>query len=203
MKIIFSYAALSALIMLVCFTAYAQKPEMKIGYNFNTPVSNSFKNFISNTSFRGFNGELAYPVNNLLIGVGVSYSDFYQKYPRQVVATKDGNISAVVSNSVQTIPILAKATYNFSKKGLLRPYAALGAGMNFVQYTHYLGEFADAKSTLKPAVQGDAGVNIFVSELRGSGINVGASFNYLPFNYSETKNLNNWGVHAGIFFLLR
>ncbi len=199
------YSALSVLIMMAFITVQAQqKLEMKLGYNFNTPVGSSFKSFIGNTSFRGFNGELAYPVSNqLMIGLGVSYNDFYQKYPRQVVASKYGDISAVISNSVQTTPVVAKVTYSFLNEGLLRPYAALGAGINLIQYNQYLGKFGDAASKVKPAMQADAGINFTLSKLRNAGINLGANFNYLPFNYNDVKNLNNWGVHAGIFFPLK
>jgi long-subunit fatty acid transport protein len=204
MKKIFRYSALSVMVMLAFLTGHAQeKLQLKLGYNINSPVGD-FKNEISKTSFRGFNGELAYPLNDrLLIGLGVSYNDFYQKYPRQLLATKNGDISAVLSNSVQTTPIVAKVSYNFTREGLLRPYASLGGGVNLIQYNQYLGEFGDGKSAVKPAVIADAGVNFILSKFRGSGLNLGANFNYLPFNYNDVKNLNNWGVHAGIFFPLR
>lgn len=205
MKKFCKYSTLSVLIMMAFLPGQAQqKPVVKLGYSFNTPVGTSFKNVISNTSFRGFNGELAYPVNSqVLVGLGVSYNDFYQKYPRQVIATKYGDISAVISNSIQTTPIVAKVTYSFLKQGLLRPYAGLGAGVNFIRYNQYLGEFPDATSSVKPAMQADAGVNFTLSKLRGTGINIGANFNYLPFNYDDVKNLNNWGIHAGILFPLK
>jgi outer membrane protein W len=205
MNRIFKYAGFLALIMLAVVTGQAQqKLQMKLGYNVNTPVGSSFRNAISNTSFRGANGEITYPINSQLnVGLGVSYSDFYQKYPRQLYSSKDGDISAVLTNSIQITPVLAKVNYNLTKEGSVRPYVGLGAGFNVVNYNQYLGEFPDSKTSVHAAVSGDAGVNIPLSRTKSAGINLGANFNYLPFNYNDVKNLNNWGVHAGVFFALK
>lgn len=202
MKKLFQYATVALIMSMAYFAGQAQQPlQLKVGYNVNTPVG-SFKNFIGKTSFRGVNGEISYLINDQVsVGLGASFSDFYQKYPRRVYDTKDGNISAVVTNSIQTMPVLAKASYNFLK-GTVKPYVGIGAGMNLISYNQYLGEFPDGKALIKPAFSGDAGVNIPVGKLKSGGINLGANFNYLPFNYNEVKNLNNWGVHAGVFFPL-
>ncbi len=206
MKHFFRYAGLSACIIIIAsLNSHAQqKLQLKIGYSVNTPIGSSFKNFISNTSFRGANGELVYSVNDQLsLGLGVSYNDFYQKYPRQLIDTKYGEISAVVSNSIQVTPVVAKVNYSFVKGGSMQPYAGLGAGFNVINYNQYRGEFPESKTTLKPALQADAGINIPLNKVRGIGLNIGANFNYMPFNYNEIKTLNNWGIHAGFFFPLR
>lgn len=205
MKKIFNYAGLLALTLMAVVASQAQqKLQMKIGYDINTPAGASFRNSITNTSFRGVSGEITYPINSQLnVGLGVSFSDFYQKYPRHVYSTKNGDISAVLTNSIQTTPVLAKINYNLTKEGLVKPYVGLGAGFNFVNYNQYLGEFPDSKTSVHPAVSGEAGVNILLSKIKAVGLNLGANFNYLPFNYNDVKNLNNWGVHAGIFFPLR
>jgi hypothetical protein len=80
----------------------------------------------------------------------------------------------------------------------------LGAGFNLISYSRYLGEFGDKKTAFKPAVGAEAGINIpFNKETRASGINIGGHFNYLPFKYNEIKNLNNWGLHAAVYFPLK
>lgn len=201
----FKYASLLALVMTAFFSGQAQqKLQMKLGYDVNTPVGASFRNSITNTSFRGANGEITYSINSQLnVGLGVSFSDFYQKYPRQVYSTKNGDISAVLTNSIQTTPVLAKVNYNLTKEGTVRPYVGLGAGLNIVNYNQYLGEFPNSKTSVHPAVSGDAGINIPLSKTKAAGLNLGANFNYLPFNFNDLKNLNNWGLHAGVFFPLR
>ena len=205
MKLIYRISGVMIL-FLVCATALQaqERMQMKIGYNFSVPAGASFKDAVSKPSFRGLTGEITYPVNERIrVGLGISYNDYYQKYPRAVYNSGEGQISAVLTNSIQTTPILAKANYDLGKKGALQPYVGLGAGINWVMYSQYLGEFPDSKSAIKPAISGSAGVNVPFGQSRLAGFNLGASFNYLPFNYNNIKNLNNWGVHAGFYFPLR
>ena len=176
----------------------------KVGYNTGMPIG-SFKDYMGKNSFRGYLGEISYPVNERLkIGLGVTFNDYYEKLPRKLYQTPEGTLSAVVSNSIQTTPIMIKAEYELTKNGWIRPYAGVGAGFNLVSYARYFGEFSDKKSGFKPAVGAEAGINIpFNKETRVSGINLGGHFNYLPFKYNELSNLNNWGIHAAVYFPLR
>src|SRR5688500_4080795 len=76
--------------------------RLKLGYNTAMPVG-SFKDFMGKNSFRGFHGELTYPINDKFdIGLGIASQDYYEKFPRQLYETKDGVISAVLTNSIQT-----------------------------------------------------------------------------------------------------
>ena len=198
-----SVAVIAVLLGSVYATQAQEKLQLKLGYNISTPVG-KFADEIDKTSFRGFTGELAYPLSSKLqVGLGVMYNDYYQKYPRQVYAVDHGSISAVITNSIQTVPILAKVNYNIVQRGFVKPYISVGAGGDLITYKQYLGEFPYSKTAFKPAVNGDAGVNIAMGKTKTAGINLGANFNYLPFNYNGISNLNSWGAHAGIFFALR
>ena len=205
MKKIFIYISVFIAVVAVCSsTAIAQEGvRMRLGYNTGMPVG-SFRDFMGKNSFRGYNGEISFPLNEQLrIGLGVQSNDYYEKFPRAVYDTKDGMVSAVVTNSILTTPILVKANYDLNKKSVVRPYVGLGAGFNLITYRHYLGEFAENKSAFKPAVAAEAGVNIpFNKNTRAAGINAGAHFNYMPFNYKGINNLNNWGLHLGLYFPL-
>lgn len=177
---------------------------LKVGYNTGMPVG-TFKDYMGKNSFRGYRGEILYPVNEKLkIGLGVSFNDFYEKLPRQQYQTSEGTLSAVVSNSIQTTPIMIKGEYELTRNGWIRPYVGLGAGFNLVTYARYYGEFSDKKSGFKPGAAAEAGINIpFNKETRMSGINLGGHFNYLPFKHKEITNLNNWGIHAAVYFPLK
>lgn len=186
-------------------TASAQDRLLfKIGYNTGMPIG-SFKDYMSKNSFRGYRGELLYPVNEQIkVGLGVSFNDYYEKLPRQDYQISEGTLSAVVSNSIQTTPILIKGEYELTKSGWIRPYVGLGAGFDLITYARYFGEFGEKKSAFKPAVAAEGGINIpFNKETRVSGINLGGHFNYLPFKYNTLTNLNNWGAHVAAYFPLR
>lgn len=180
-----------------------QKIQMKLGYHPSFPIG-SFKDFMNENSFRGFMGELSYPVSDRIkVGLGVSYNDFYEKLPRSLHETTQGTVSAVITNSIQTTPIQARGYYDLTS-GNIRPYIGLGIGGNLIGYSQYWGEFGEREYTFKPSFSADAGINIpFNKNTRAAGINLGGHFNYLPYNKNGLENLNNWGVHAGVFFSLK
>jgi opacity protein-like surface antigen len=199
------YSAIAMLFVFGVTEAKAQdRLQFKIGYHPGMPVG-SFKDYMGKNSFRGYLGEIAYPVNERLkIGLGVSFNDFYEKIPRKLYQFEEGTVSAVRTNSIQSTPVLLKASYELTKTGWIRPYVGLGAGFNLASYSRYFGEFGDKKTAFKPAAAAEAGINIpFNRETRISGINIGGHFNYLPFKYNELSNLNNWGLHAAVYFPLR
>lgn len=176
----------------------------KVGYNTGMPVG-SFKDNMSKNSFRGFLGELSYPVNERLkVGLGVSFNDYYEKLSRQFYSFDEGTVSAVLSNSIQTTPITFKAQYELTKSGWIRPYAGIGAGFNLIGYSKYYGEFGTKKTAFKPTAGAEAGINIpFNRETRISGITLGGHFNYMPFKADGLSDLNNWGLHAAVYFPLK
>lgn len=176
--------------------------QMNIGYEMNIP-SGSFRNYITNPAYKGFTAGLAYPINDQLsLGIRVGYNDYYQKYARKVYNEGKGSaVSAVVSNSIQQIPILISADYTILKKGIIRPYVAAGGGMNLISFDQYLGEFDNPQSKVKPALFGDAGVYIPLSKYSSTAIKLGGGYQYAP--YSKGINLDTWGIHAGIRFDLR
>jgi len=205
MKKILVYSGFCVMLMVCMNSVRAQVGEvqMRIGYNTGMPVG-GFKDFMGKNSFRGYFGEVTYGLNDQLrIGLGVQNNDYYEKFPRQIYETKNGTISAVVTNSVQTTPILVKANYELTKKSLVRPYVGLGAGFNLISFSQYLGEFSTTKSAFKPAASAEAGVNIPFNKItRAAGISAGVHYNYMPFKYNGVNNLNNWGLHLGVFFPL-
>lgn len=201
MRSLIKYLGLAAII-LMSTAAHAQHDlQLNIGYNVNIP-SGSFRDYINRPAYKGFTAGLAYPVNDQLsVGLGIGYNDYYQKYPRQVYHTGDGSdVSAVVSNSVQQIPVLLTANYSLLKKGWIRPYVGAGAGVNFVSFDQYLGEFDDPHSLTKWALKGEAGFFVPLSSYSSTALKIGASYNYAPFNSYGVKNLDSWGIEAGIRF---
>lgn len=203
MRTILKYSGIAAIVaLLACPTLHAQDQlEISGGYNVNIPTG-SFKDYITHPAYKGFTVGLAYPVNDQLrVGLSFGYNDFYQKYPRQVYDDGKGNaISAVVSNSVQQLPLLLTANYTLVKKGFIRPYVGAGAGVNFVTFDQYLGEFDDPHTRAKWALKGEAGFYIPLSSYSSTAIKIGGSYNYMPYNSDGVKNLDTWGIEAGIRF---
>ena len=89
-------------------------------------------------SSRGFNGALMFGISKKLsAGLMFGYQDFYQKYPRNIYPTGDHQVtSAVLSNSLQTLPVVAKAmvTPLAGSHSFIQPYISFGAGVSFIDY---------------------------------------------------------------------
>jgi len=201
------YGVIAFLLLAVGTGAQAQYHndlQFNVNYNVNIP-SGAFRNFITNPAWKGFTAGLAYPITSQLrVGLSVGYNDYYQKYPRQVYSEGAGSdVSAVLSNSVQQIPLLATVDYTLLKKGFIRPYVGAGAGVNFVSFDQYLGEFDNPQSSAHFAVRGEAGILIPLSSYSATAIRIGGSYNYAPYNRDGISRLDNWGIHAGVSIPIR
>ena len=208
MKKILSVATV-ALACIILNTANAQDGKVKINlnYDYSLPLG-SFKNdYIKNGSPRGFNADILYWANpKWAIGGGIGYQDYYQKYPRGMYKLDDGSdISAVISNSMQLIPVMAKGVYSplGGSASAVQPYLSAGAGINFVNYSQYLGEFGGTEATGKFTAQAGAGIKIPIGKSKENGFLLGASYNYTPYNKNDIKNLNTVNFQAGFQFKLK
>jgi len=197
----FARPMIALALLLVTGTALkAQGLQFNAAYNINFPTGPSFRNLVDHAAFKGFTAGFAYPVmSRLRVGLSIGYNDYYQKYARQVYSNGPGSdISAVVSNSIQQAPLLVTVDYTFLKKGLLRPYIGAGAGINFITFDQYLGEFDNPVNSTYFAARGEAGLLLPLSKTSGTAVRIGGSFNYAPYKKYGIDDLNNWGVHAGI-----
>lgn len=178
--------------------------KLNLNYSINSPVGD-FKDFISNTSYRGWTASALYGITDKLsVGLGTGYHDFYEKYPRANYKLSTGeDISAVVSNSLQTIPILAQGQYNFLPQATVQPYVGLGVGVNMILYRQFLGEFGNSETRAGFAARPEAGLYIPFRKGGETGVAVNAAYNYMPFNSFGLNGLSNWGAGIGVKFPLR
>lgn len=205
MRSLIKYFVIGAIALTACSAGHAQN-ELQLGldYNVNIPTG-SFRDFVTHPAYKGFTVGLAYPLNDhLSLGLSFGYNDYYQKYPRQVYEDGKGtDISAVVSNSIQQLPLLITANYALLKEGFIRPYVGAGVGLNFVNFDQYLGEFDDPHSMTKLALRGEAGILIPLSDYSSTALKIGGSYNYAPVKSYGVGNLDTWGLQAGIRFPLK
>lgn len=186
------------------------KGDVKVNlfYNYGLPLG-SFKNdLIKDGSPRGFTVDVLYWFKPKWgVGGSVGYQDYYQKTARDVYKLSDGSdISAVVTHSMQLIPIVAKAMYmpNAENERALQPYVSAGAGVNLVNFSEYLGEFSSANATsAKFTAQAGAGVKIPVGKSNRAGFLLGATYNFTPYNEYDIKAISAVNLQAGFQFRLK
>jgi hypothetical protein len=205
MKKIKYMAVAAAMIISLGSVAQDNGLTLKLNYSVASPMGTEFKDLVSKTSFKGIGAELMYHVNSkFAAGIETGSQAFYQKYPRQLYKTSDGgDLSAVVSNNVQTAPILLKAQYSFLPGKLVQPFVALAAGGNIITYNQYAGEFSnDTKTKFGFAARPEAGVFVPFRKATGFGLSLSAGYNYMPFNYNGIDRLDNITGKLGVSFPL-
>lgn len=188
-------------------TTRAQERVLQFDFNYAAGIpAGSFKtDAVDKASFRGWTANLLYNITDKIsVGLGTGFQDFYQKYPRAVYKLAEGGeVSAVLTNSIQTIPILAEFQYRFLPGNVVQPYVGVGVGGNMVVFDQYLGEFDNSKSSFRFAARPEAGVFIPFRKDGPAGIHVFGAYNYMPYKEDGVENLNNWGAGVGIKFPLR
>jgi opacity protein-like surface antigen len=196
----------ASLFLLLNIGAQAQghRVMMNVNYSVNVPTGN-FSDYIGKTSFRGWNASITYRINEkIAIGATTGFQDFYEKTARAMYKDAEGSdISAVVTNSIQTIPLLATVHYSLSAGQSIQPYVGLGVGGNLIMHSRYLGQFATDNNKLGLAARPIAGVFIPVKKDSESGVNISGAFNFMPYKEDGLKNVNSWGINIGAKFPLR
>ena len=198
----------SAIILMCSYlpaTAQTKPLDLSINYNYSIPTSHFKNDLVSNHSPRGFKANLMYPFsNNWSFGLELGFQDYYQKYPRAIYHLgKSQDISAVLSNSIQTVPVLLKAKYFPTLQSFLKPYVSVAAGGNIIDNKQYYGEFGSSQSSFGFRAEGGVGVMIPFKKMGTSGINIAANYDYSPYNKNGYTDLNSVNVQAGIQFHLK
>ena len=200
-----------ALLTMIAFSlgaihAPAQRGEVRMiaSVASATPLGN-FKDVVDKTSVRGADVNILYGLNEKFsLGLNIGFQDFYQKFPRGLYKLSDGSdISAVITNSVQTIPLLATARYNFMPEGRVQPYATAGAGAAFVTNKQYLGEYPNENNKFSFAAKPGIGVYIPFRKQGQVGLNLGVNYHYIAYKEAGISNLSYLGFTAGIGFPMR
>jgi hypothetical protein len=190
------------------FAQTSNKWRCQLGYNISAPLGSLKNDYVKNTSFRGATGELSYTINpKFSLGLHSGYQDYYQKYDRQVYHTAPNeDISAVVSNSMEIVPIMLRGTFSpvGDNASAIKPFVTLGAGVNMVNYRQYLGEFPGSDASGNFAAQVGAGIMVpFSKDKTETGFRLGATYNYGAYDKNDISNLNSVGVNAGVVFALK
>ena len=185
-------------------TATAQKGAVKfdLNYNYSIPVNGFKSDLISNSSPRGIRGGLTYSLNDQLsLGIESGWQDYYQKYPRATYSIgKSQDISAVLSNSIQTTPFLLKANYSLLKSAPIKPFISVGAGANLIDFNQYFGEFVTGNTSVGFIAQGGLGVMIPFRKNSGSAISISGNYDYSPYKKFGYNDLNTINLQAGVVF---
>jgi hypothetical protein len=204
MKLIKIFMAIQ-LFVLLNVAVKAQQGEFRAELNYSVGLpAGSLKDAVEKTSWRG--GEVAFMygiTDRASVGLMFGSQDFYQKYPRTIIHESGSDLSAVVTNSIQTMPFMVKGSMKLAPMGPVQPFVSLGVGGNFIQYRKFYGEFVDSRYTVGFAAQPSIGVHVPFGKESRAGFHIAGGFNYMPFRYNEVDGLHHGVVKAGITVPLR
>jgi outer membrane protein W len=154
-------------------TAAVAQNVWTVNYEIGLPLG-SMSDYVSKTSFRGFsiNGN-TYVSDNISVGGSMSWSAYYEKYPRDTYQLPEGAITSTVWAKMYIMPLLVNIRYNFMPEGTVRPYVGLGTGVYYIQQETEVGLYTDQRNNWRFGLVPEAGL-------------------YYPFGLSD------FGLHARV-----
>jgi hypothetical protein len=163
-----------------------------------------FKDYADKTTLRGANVSFIYGINSRFgAGLDAGFQDFYKKFPRAMYKLEDGSdLSAVISNSVQAIPLLAILKYALTAKGI-QPYLSAAAGGAIIINREYVGEFVNEFNKFTWAIRPALGVYIPFKKEGEVGLNLSGYYNYAGYKGNGLTNLSYAGITIGVGFPAR
>ncbi len=183
--------------------------KINLWYNYAMPMGDFKNNYIGESSTRAASVELLWHLNpQLQLGLGGGVVNFYEKFPRQTFKLADGSdISAVMANNVQSVPVLATVVYsplnNVEEIPLLSPFLQFGAGIAMNQFQRYLGEFTNENlRKTQFAAKAGAGVKFSFGRYKQHGVLAGAHYNFTGFELPQAKNLQYITGGIGLQFAI-
>ncbi|CAL1519900.1 outer membrane beta-barrel protein [Chitinophaga sp. MM2321] len=197
------------LIFAGCIAAQAvsaqSRPPLSVDVNYSIaqPLG-SLKDYSNKTSFRGWSAGLQYMLNDQLsVGIRTGFQDYYERLPRALYPDKTGDVSAVQSRTLQSIPVQATISYAFTKPGsTVIPYGNLGVGAANMNYEKYWGQFVEKNNSWQFMVSPEVGINVPFGKYSPVMFNANVRYNYSPYKYNEITNFNSVQGNIGFKFHL-
>ncbi len=99
-----------------------------LNYGISFPTGNT-KDYISNTSFRGFGFEFGkYVSSSLAVGVSVNWHIFYERTSERIHLDY-ADISGVQDRYINNFPLMLSARYVFLHNAAIHPFIGLNVGV--------------------------------------------------------------------------
>jgi outer membrane protein W len=193
---------IASIIFLSAASGYAQQDFIAGGWEINFP-NNS--NYLTKTSFAG--GKIDYRhfiKKNFSLGLAINWATYEQYIPRQTFVKPDGN-SAVTSDYVAQsyqLPFTVTAHYYFKETKLLKPYAGVAMGGQYLGQSLYYNVYESDNYNWGFVVRPELGVIIKPSDYEKWGILVAVNYSYAT-NKTDLLNLKsfqNFGITIGVAY---
>lgn len=159
-------------------------PIWTIGYSMALGVGD-LNDYISDTSFRGFEVTLLWPATTgLFFGVGFGYNGFYERKPQQTrQLTENSAVTARAYNYTDAWPLAAVGRFVFLQPNSpVRPYLGIRTGVTLMDSTTLVTDRSVNDSTAGWLLAPEAGILAHLSK------SVMASLQY-SFNFTTADTI--------------
>jgi outer membrane protein W len=176
--------------MFVGAGAFAQEKYFYVNWDVNKPLTNT--NWVSDVSTRGIKAGYRVFINERFsAGLDIGATTFDQYQPKTTIESPGGAITTDYFKYIYSYSAVASGQYYFKAKDETRllPYAGLGLGANYNEYTLYYNIYTDKNSGWGFLARPEAGLLFRISERRSLGLMAAIHYDYSTnkapmFNYS-------------------
>ncbi len=197
-------AILSILVFFACATAYAQPKYVYVGLDYNAPMSN--KEWIGKGSARGIRaGYRTFITDRISAGIDIGSTAIYEYKPTRTIEYSSGAITTDYFNYIYSYSAVISGQYNFlvGDGDIVFPYAGLGLGANYNEYTQYYNIYTNADNAFGFLVRPEAGILVRFGTRRSVGAMAAIHYDYSTNKNAEFgyKNFTTAGFSIGLMFM--
>lgn len=165
----------------------------------------TFGTYMDNTTLRNYNVALdfVFPKTNLSAGVSIGSQYFQNRIGRQVYSSDNQDVSAVQTRTFSAIPVVVTGSYHFGNvNALIRPYVQVGAGGAFAELINYWGTIPTGDNGFRFVAQAGAGVRVLFKKQGKLGLEAGATYQHMPFEFAAEgiKDASTLNARVGFFY---
>jgi hypothetical protein len=182
---------------------YAQDYDrlFSISLDVNKPLSNT--DFIGNTSGRGFKIGYRQIINeHFLVGADLNSATFKDYAPRETYTSSTGALTTDFYKYAYTYGLTLSGDYLFFPEKRLQPFAGLGIGASYIDYTQYYNIFSANDIRWGVLIRPEAGAILRLGKYSSWGIQGVIHYDFSSAKSAdfEYNNFMNVGFQIGLVF---
>ena len=174
-----------------------------INYNLGIGIGD-LREFINENSYRGFNIDARYFLNNkFTLGGYLGWTGFYEKFDRKSYNFESGSITGVGATTYYNFTMGLNAHYYPIPSGLIKPYIGLNAGPLYQTVQVQVGKYYVEDQNWQFMFAPELGVFIPFGPDSQAGINTGVRYSLISYhntNYGFDNGLHYLQFFVGISF---
>ena len=194
---------IAAFILMISSQVFSQSYDrlFSISLDVNQPLSNT--DFIGKTSGKGFKLGYRQIVNeHFLVGADLNSATFSDYAPRQTYTYETGAFTTDFYRYAYTYGLTLSGDYLFFPDKRVQPFAGLGLGASYIDYTQYYNVFSASDKQWGVLVRPEAGVFIRLGKYSSWGIQGAVHYDFSSAKSAdfEYNNFTNVGFQIGVVF---